>query len=270
MAKYRSISKDSIYFRIPAFIIDFLIQIIVYEVVLRIMGPTLEAAQISDIDELFLVQARALLFASFAVSVWCVDYNFYKRKVSLWTVFFKTGVRTVVNAFLFMLLVSVQYKVVPRRFMLFNFAVDGMILCALHVAMTLVVRKIRKSGMNSIPVVIIGSDKNALNLSQELHYGLGINGYRVLGFFTDENNLPEQYSRLGGIKDVCDYLPDSPVSEVYCSLNPSLHTEQVNEIIKVCERNFISFYYVHDMGQYVGKNEVINHHNGVRTIKLVQ
>lgn len=263
MASTRGISKDTIYFKIPAFIADILVMVFIFEMSLRIIAPTMEAARVSDVDDLFAIPSLTLLLVAFGISLIAVKYNHHVRKITVSAVAIRTAVRTVITGFVFTLLVGIQFKVVPRRFILLNFTLTGAALCALHVMFTLYIRHLRQIGRNTVPVVIVGSDKSAVELYGELHFGMGIKGYRVQGFFTDEDQqslaLPEGARLLGTVSEVSSYIEDmksdgnDSLSEVYCSLSPSEHTDAVNEIIRACEKHFVTFYYVQNRDRYTDK-----------------
>src|SRR5574344_665933 len=112
------------------------------------------------------------------------------------------------------------------------------------------IKKYRSFGKNSRSVTFIGSDKSLIGLYKSLVSDPST-GYRVIGYYADEimDGAPEGLKRLGTLQDLNHIMDDTDVlnvnsmDEVYCSLPWSMHDE-VNKIMKYCDKNVIHFYYV--------------------------
>jgi len=266
----RTISKDTIYFKIPTMVLDLVLHCTIFEIILRIMSPTMEAAQTSDIDDFFGLPAVALLIVSYLLSVTVLKIRLHEREISIIKIIVRAVLQTVLTAIVFTTLVALEFKVVPRRFFLFDFSVACVVISSAHVVFSLIIRLMRKMGRNTVRVVMVGADENAIRLYNEMHIGLGVNGYRVLGFFTGlyQDKVPQGAAYLGKISEAADYIVDNAVSEVYCSLSPNKDAEYINEIIKVCESNFISFFYVPNMDGYLHRRMQWSEFGDVTIIQL--
>ncbi len=106
-----------------------------------------------------------------------------------------------------------------------------------------ILKSLRKQGVNNKKVVIVGVNKNTLNLSETLHSELSF-GYKILGFFAsdDEKYQSNNYSVniLGTYNDIFTYCNYNKVDEIYFSTEKHEQSE-IKNIIKFCDSNFIRF-----------------------------
>lgn len=116
----------------------------------------------------------------------------------------------------------------------------------------IVVTKTRGKGRNSRTVVIVGSKDNAREVYHEMVDNTST-GYRVLGFFTNhtEQRLPGKSPCLGGVEEVLPWLRKNHVNEVYCCLSTDRYEEEIFPIMDFCENNFIRFFYVPNLRNYM-------------------
>lgn len=250
-----TLSNDTFYFKIPTIIMDLILHCSIFEIVLNIMSPTMAEAETFDIDIFFGFPALVLLAVSYAISVRAFPIKLHQREVSIPIVGLRAVIRTFLTAIVFTILVALIYKVVPRRFFLFDFTVAAVVLAVFHMIFSFIIRMMRKMGRNTIGVVMVGADENAVKLYEEMSIGMGVNGYRVQGFFTSlyPENIPSGVPNLGKISSVPDYLLTHKVDQVFCSLSPQTEAEDVNEIIRICENKFIKFFYVPNMDGYINR-----------------
>lgn len=101
-------------------------------------------------------------------------------------------------------------------------------------------------------VVIVGSSENAAELYKEVMETVTL-GYNVNGYFDDERDplFPEKATYLGKPEDVLEYLKKHPeVHEVYCCL-PSKRSAEIVPIIHYCMQNFLHFFSMPNVRNYV-------------------
>ncbi len=110
----------------------------------------------------------------------------------------------------------------------------------------------RKRGRNLTSVVFVGSKDNNLALYNEMQLIPSL-GYNVLGYFDDEVNskFSENCPYLGTPEDVIQYLKNhKEVHEVFCCLS-SRRADEIMEMIHYCEKNFVHFYSVPNVSNYL-------------------
>jgi putative colanic acid biosysnthesis UDP-glucose lipid carrier transferase len=106
-----------------------------------------------------------------------------------------------------------------------------------------ILKSLRKKGVNNKKVIIVGLNKNTLDLSETLHSELSF-GYKILGFFASED---ETYSSskypiniIGNYNDIYNYCDNNQVDEIYFSTE-KYEQNEIKKIIKFCDSNFIRF-----------------------------
>jgi undecaprenyl-phosphate galactose phosphotransferase/putative colanic acid biosynthesis UDP-glucose lipid carrier transferase len=110
-------------------------------------------------------------------------------------------------------------------------------------------RNIRKKGLNNKNVVIIGINKNGLELERILKREVSF-GYRVLGFFAVDDNQNTISSKIiGHIDEFEEYIKCNSVDEVYFA-STFYSEKKTRELITLCEKNFIRFKIVPHFKQY--------------------
>lgn len=113
----------------------------------------------------------------------------------------------------------------------------------------LAIKKYRQSGKNYKQVVIIGGNNTARDVFGELagnEYG-----YRILGFFDDDESYKDIYEGyLGKISDIESFLKDNDVDEMYCALVKDREAS-VNNLMTLAEKNMIRFYLVPEYYKYL-------------------
>jgi len=102
-----------------------------------------------------------------------------------------------------------------------------------HSLTTLGKRRIKKRivGFNTL---IIGSDQNAVDLYEEIESQKKALGYKFIGFIevngNGPNNLNNNLSKLGRLKDLNDIIEQEQIEEVILAIETSEH-DKINEIM---------------------------------------
>ncbi len=109
----------------------------------------------------------------------------------------------------------------------------------------------RAKGYNSQSVVFVGAGINLLALYKSMGNMLST-GYKIQGYFENKDSarLGQVLPRLGEIKDVIPYLAEHKPDLLFCNL-PSHKEKEILEIINYCEDNFIDFFSVPNVHNYV-------------------
>lgn len=118
-----------------------------------------------------------------------------------------------------------------------------------RVLFRLLLKKYRQSGKNYKRVIIIGGNTTARDIFKELagnEYG-----YRILGFFDDNETYKDVYEGyLGKVSDIEDFLKDNSVDEIYYALLDDRESS-VNNLMTLSEKRMIRFYLVPEYYKYL-------------------
>lgn len=118
-------------------------------------------------------------------------------------------------------------------------------------------KRLRSNERNTRLVVFVGAGHNLAYLYQ-IMMGEMSTGYRVVGYFEDKDSrhLPENIQRLGMVSNVITWLTNNHVDQIYCNL-PSSRSKEIVELINYCERNFVRFYSVPNVRNYVHRHMAV-------------
>lgn len=140
-----------------------------------------------------------------------------------------------------------SYKILP----LFLFSLIFMV-SAYRIFVRWAVISYRRRGKSINRVVFLGSKENNISLYKEM-LAISSLGYQVVGYFDDQpnQNFPKECKFLGKTSEVIDYLKGNhSIHELFCCL-PSSRADEILPIIHFCEKNFIHFYNVPNVTNYL-------------------
>lgn len=252
MTTTRLLSKDTLYFRIPVFIIDVLLNMVALFLSVRFvadMGGKFNAG-----EETYLTDwgPYVLLALAYTISIYLIGIRLHERRIRISAVLGRAFLQVTTMEIIFLLLMVLVYKIVVRTFFFSQYIAALTLIIIWHWVANLAVRLLRHLGRNSFSVAIVGADEVALQLYEELQYGRGFNGYRIAGFFTSKyrEHIPSDATYLGHISEVIPYLELHPVDQLFCSLSPTESQQEIDAIVRYCERHMIRFFYVPNMDGY--------------------
>lgn len=258
--------KETLYFKVPTYIVDLIIHFSVFYLCLSC----------SDLIPLSLKSLMSstgvplILLICYAIAISLVGIHLNAKRISYYKVILRAIAQTCITITLYIFLISAVYKITPLRFYLLQGAVAlGLVIIA-HVIIRYIIICVRKSGRNRLRVVMVGSDENLVTIYHEMKVGYGIHGYAILGFFTDKyhEQVPEGEKVLGGVDDVLPYLRTHEVDEIYCAINPSSNKPLVDSIIQEAENSFIQFWFVPNMNGYPRRRMKYEEFGSVNVIYL--
>lgn len=261
-------SREVFYFKIPVFILDLSIHLMVLAYLYRALPyPVLMDVRGIDPIELYMLLALA-----FMCSISFHGLKLHERKINTSFVLWRAFLQTATTYVLLLIMITMFFKIVPRRMIFAQAMVSAPLIMLCQYAANMFVRWLRRLGRNTRHVVIIGADEVCLNLYKELCYGQVTTGYKVLGLFTAyaEKQLPNGVTYLGNVEHFFTWinqLQDNRPDEIYCSLPPSECQTIVNRIIKICNERFIDFYYVPTMDGYPHRQMTFSNFGHVTIIK---
>ncbi|MDO5129941.1 MAG: undecaprenyl-phosphate glucose phosphotransferase [Prevotellaceae bacterium] len=259
-------SKEFLYFKVPVFITDLAIHLGILTVLMRTMEESYLMGEVSYIG--FRIYALLAIAFSYAISV--EGLRLHERKIKPSVVVWRAIKQTVLTYIGFVVLLALVYKTTPRYLIFAQVGVTLVVVAIWHWLCNKIVRMVRKSGFNTKHVLVIGGGKIATRLCKELGYGQAISGYKVIGYFAPANDevVSEKLEYLGNMKEFFDMTKTIHPDEIYCTLPPETYKTEVDKIIKICNDNFIEFFFVPTMEGYPKRHMVITTLGKVNMIKL--
>lgn len=225
--------KELFFFGIPLAIVDLLIYVAVYEWLLGIFNFTVsEDLALKNPECLYLLLLGYITAVSLIHSWPYVRGYSWQKQVS----------QIFIQCVLALGVLAVSVKVLFDSFAGFFYLYEGIATVVLinicHFMARGAILIARKRGRNKIHVVIVGDDDNAARLAATLGNTEEFGDYKIVATFAGE------------MEQVRSYLESNKVHQLYCSLNPSRQPETVSNLIRLCESNYIDFFYIPDMSGY--------------------
>ncbi len=115
----------------------------------------------------------------------------------------------------------------------------------------IIIKKIRRRGMNFVKVVVVGTNTTARRLYESMLSDPGY-GYKVLGFFDHEWRQDFDLPYCGNIDDLEAYVKDHDVDQVYFTI-PG-HDDVLTWVIKIADDNVMEFFYVPQISRYISRD----------------
>lgn len=240
-------TKEFLYFALPVMIVDIIIHVALYSWVSSIFYYW-------DPADLVMAKKRTIYFliVSYLITVSLVPIKFYDRQTSVRTLLFRAFLQTFLTLSLFALSVFILFGNFAGKLLLQDGIAATVAISMWHLIFRAAIIKSRKFGRNRIHTVIVGAGHNAIRLYDTLQNGSYFTDNKILGFFADGGEyVPNGAERLGDLSEIENYLTTRKVHAVYCSLNPSKQQDTVKNTIRICEENFIDFFYVPNMDGYL-------------------
>lgn len=114
----------------------------------------------------------------------------------------------------------------------------------------IVVKYVRKKGINFAKTAIVGTNPTALRLREEMASDSGF-GFNFVGYFGKKNPDAELTGKyIGDVDKLREWIEAGKVSEVYFTMSGEDHT-LLKEVIKLTDQNMIRFFYVPQISRYI-------------------
>ena len=130
----------------------------------------------------------------------------------------------------------------------------------------LLIKRMRRHGRNFARVVIIGTNENAIRLSEEMESDAGF-GYRVFGFFDKFQRPGFDKKYLGTIDSLDSYVKAHAIDEIFFAL--SGEDEMLRSVVKITDDNVLPFYYVPQLTKYLNRNFAITRIGSMPVLTLL-
>lgn len=240
-------SRDFVYFKVPVFCVDLSIHIVVLLLLLKYMPPIYTG----NLTDVWPVAAMAgLLAIAFCLAISMVGFKLHLRGIKFKVVIRNVFVLSTLTYILYIALIALAYKVVPRHLIIFQYLSATTLTVVWHCLAMKCIRTLRRLGHNTRSVVIVGDDADIDMLCAELNEGDGLTGYRILGIFSDTipSNLQIRY--LGKIEDFFTWKNIHDAEEIYCALDSYENKDRISKVVRTCNDNFISLCFVPSLAAY--------------------
>lgn len=259
-------SKEFLYFKTPVFVLDLAIHLGTLAILLRSLEEAYLMGEVTYIGN----RIYALLTIAFSYAISVQGLRLHERKIKPSVVVWRAIKQTVITYIAFFVLLAVVYKTTPRYLIFAQAGVTIVVITLGHLLCNKMVRLLRKAGHNIRHVLIIGGGNITPQLCKELGYGQAINGYKVVGYFAPkaDDEVSKRVDYLGNMKEFFDMTKSIHPDEIYCTLPPETYKTEVDKIIKICNDNFIEFFFVPNMDGYPNRHMVITKLGKVNLIKL--
>ncbi|MCE3296515.1 MAG: undecaprenyl-phosphate glucose phosphotransferase [Crocinitomicaceae bacterium] len=150
---------------------------------------------------------------------------------------------------LFLVVYTLEFSSIPKLFILIFSVLFIFINITIKVLSLYLLRYIRMKGMNNKNVVIVGVNKNGLELERILKKEVSF-GYKVLGFFTVDEQEHYASSRvIGHVDDIFSYIETHDIDEVYFA-STTYPEKKTKDLISFCEKQFVRFKIIPNFKQY--------------------
>jgi putative colanic acid biosynthesis UDP-glucose lipid carrier transferase len=138
-------------------------------------------------------------------------------------------------------IVVLKYDQISRLRMLYFYLFFTLVLVLLRVAFLKFVKHVRKKGLNTRAVAIVGANMNGKLLTEVLTSDLTF-GFKLYGFFDQVNHLGA-LNYLGRIEEMDSFLAKNKVDEIYIAMDHNL-SSHIDDVIELCERYMIRLKFV--------------------------
>ncbi|MBO4447490.1 MAG: undecaprenyl-phosphate glucose phosphotransferase [Bacteroidales bacterium] len=254
-------AKEFWFYSVPVMVADLVIHILVFEWIISIFRFTVA-------EDLVMTRPRTLYFliVAFLFAMVIFPVKLYERRVLVREILANAFLQTLTTIAIFSFTTEVMFSSFAGKLYLQEGILATALITCFHLIVRLIISKARSMGRNKVHAVVVGGGVNARKLAAELDQQ---GDYKFLGFFNDEAEEESAGPRLGSLQDVLPYIKEgNKLHEVYCSVNPALHPDYVNSLIRECENSFITFYYVPNMEGYLKRKLNYSELGGVTVMKL--
>ena len=212
-------------------------------------------------------QVWLMLNLSFFVVVYVLSTLHDKRVVYIDRVLVLLVKYILLHAVIFLMLLSFVDDTISWKSLAIFYGIFTLSLALWWIVSRKVLKWYRSKGYNYKRIVIIGGGTAdaGRRLMEQLEQDQGY-GYQIVGFFssTPATDVP---SCRGEIGDLEDFLNNNSVDELYCAM-PENDKQDLQQIIRLAERNAINFYYVPQFSKYISRRFEIDTFGSVPVLSI--
>ena len=190
-----------------------------------------------------------LLNIAFAAVVYSLGTIHDRRVVYADKVLLHLVKYVLLHAVVFVVLLSFACGAPPWKPLTFFYTFVFISLAAWWIVSRKMLKWYRRQGYNYRRIIVVGGGDVGKLVMDELASDLGY-GYRIMGFFDDDEQSRQEKSWKGRIDEIDEFLDNNIVDELYCAV-PDAQTHSVRHLITTCEKHAIDFYYAPHLGPRV-------------------
>lgn len=127
------------------------------------------------------------------------------------------------------------------------------------------IKYFRRRGYNFLRVVIVGTNSTAKRLCEAMSTDPGF-GYKMLGFFDNEDHNTFAGRYCGRIKDLDKFVKDNSVDQIYFTI-PG-HGNDLVASVKVADDNVVEFFYVPQISRYINRDFQVDNIGAVPVLTI--
>ena len=150
-------------------------------------------------------------------------------------------------------------------FVFFLFMLSGVLVY--RIVLFEFLKYMRRRGVNHKVVAIVGYNNNAKDIYEVLTSDIAY-GYRVMGFFTDEQVDPKEVRYIGNLDSIENELKKGRIEEMYVAL-ATTNSRRVKGIFKICDRLGVRVKIIPDFQKYTSSHHVqIRYYSHVPVLQM--
>ncbi len=167
---------------------------------------------------------------------------------------FKNVIVQILTAVLFIFLV--KEDLFTRNFIILYAALLALLVSVRTQVIKHTIARVRGKEKNVRNVLIIGAGELGRNFFQMISKSNDF-GFNLVGFLDDDKNNLNHKNIIGSLNEIDKILPEKKIEEVVIAL-PMYAANQLDEIIKVCNRHAVRVHIIPDYFRYLSKKFQIN------------
>lgn len=158
-----------------------------------------------------------------------------------------------IHALFFLSIIAfLNIEEIPTTFYLGFYGISIVALPVWWIVARVILKSFRRRGRNFRRVAIVGTNRTAQRLYEEMQTDAGY-GFRVMGFFDDEMKPDFPAPLYTGTLDMLnDYVRENAIDEIYFTMSGE-KKDALRTTIHIADNNALQFYYVPQISRYINR-----------------
>lgn len=196
---------------------------------------------------------RVLLLAATAAYIPACAYMIRsvsaQRSLTLDKAFINSLKGLLIHALVFMSLAAFLHLDYSMTFYVIFYAILCLIFPVINVLSHFWLKKARRKGRYRTRVAIVGTNSNAIRLSEAMLRDTGF-GFDIVGFFDPDPKEGFPGTHLGDMEALEEYAQKNLIDEIYFTMTND-KTELMPGTVRIADNHMLNFYYVPNISRYV-------------------
>lgn len=156
---------------------------------------------------------------------------------------------------------------VSRFFFIVYLLIFSISIVIWHLLILKIVKRLRKKGMNSYRILLVGSNENMEKFTDRIDANKE-SGFRIEGLFTDADplQLKDNYYK-GKLDEIIPFCEKNHIHEMVISL-PHKKGDLVNKLLGYCENNLIRVGIIPEFSEYLSQIFAIDYFENMPVMKF--